>query len=570
MNIPKKKRASSNLKYTYVHKERESIEKELQNRLHQQRVVSQLGLEALTGGTLSHLLDKTVHAVREVLSVEYAKVLELLPNKKRMILRAGEGWHSDIVVNKSTVDTGKNSQAGYTLSSKRPVIVEDLPNEKRFRGPVLLQDHSVRSGMSCIIAGKKEPWGVLGVHTKKRILFTQDDINFLQSVSNILASAIQRKKDEEALQQQSRLNELITTNATTGLFIMDEKQHCTFINPAAEAITGFTYEQIQKLNKPLHDIIHHKRPDGKKYPIAECPIDSAFPKRANVPGEDVFVRPDGTFYSVAFMASPILEKGKSVGTIIELRDITDEKRKEAERVRLERQKDDFLAVASHELKTPLTSLKAFNQVLELTFKRKGDYQSSELLSKMDTQINKLSALITDLLDITKIEKGKLQFKYEYFDFNEVVQEVLESVLLTTNSHKLITDMDKSRTVYADRERTGQVILNFLTNAIKYSPKESKIKIKTRIEKNSVIFSVQDFGVGISKNIIDNVFEKFYRAHGTREDTYPGLGLGLYISREIIKRQGGKIWVESVSGKGSTFYFSLPLIKKRNMKGKHVK
>lgn len=232
------------------------------------------------------------------------------------------------------------------------------------------------------------------------------------------------------------------------------------------------------------------------------------------------------------------------------------------RKKLEQQKDDFIGVASHELRTPVTSIKTYTHVLLKQFRQKEDMQSVEVLSKMNSQINRLTMLIGDLLDVTKIEAGKLQLRETYFDVNELINEVVEEMQLTTTRQKLITNLSQNTTLLGDRDRIGQVITNLLTNAIKYSPPHSEIIISTKQTKNELTISVQDFGIGIAKNKLRKVFDRFYRIEGHEQDTYPGLGLGLFISREIIERHGGSIWVESKNGEGSTFYFSLPINKSK--------
>lgn len=225
---------------------------------------------------------------------------------------------------------------------------------------------------------------------------------------------------------------------------------------------------------------------------------------------------------------------------------------------LERQKDNFLGVASHELKTPVTSIKAYVQVMEKMFRRDGDIKNAELLVKMDNQVNKLTHLIADLLEVTKINTGRLQFNYTTFDFTQMVEEVAEEVQRTSSNHQIKTQLNFKRALTGDKERICQVVANLLTNAIKYSPDSSRIIIYTEDHGNEVQLSVQDFGIGISADKQDKVFEQFYRVSGTTQHTFPGLGLGLYISSEIVKHLDGKIWVNSVEGKGSTFCFSLPV------------
>ncbi|HEY4035971.1 MAG TPA: ATP-binding protein, partial [Ktedonobacteraceae bacterium] len=225
---------------------------------------------------------------------------------------------------------------------------------------------------------------------------------------------------------------------------------------------------------------------------------------------------------------------------------------------LERQKDDFLGIASHELKTPVTSLKGYTQLLERRFRAAGDEHASALLQKMDAQVNKLTHLINDLLDVTKIESGHLLFQKTAFDWNTLVQEVIEEIQRTTTRQTIVQKLASSVTLFADRDRIGQVLTNLLTNALKYSPQAETIIVKTVLTERTITTSVQDFGIGIPEEKKAHVFERFFRVEGDTQLTYPGLGLGLYISAKFIKRHHGSIWVESKEGEGTTITFSLPL------------
>ncbi|MDB5223673.1 MAG: yycG 3, partial [Chitinophagaceae bacterium] len=225
---------------------------------------------------------------------------------------------------------------------------------------------------------------------------------------------------------------------------------------------------------------------------------------------------------------------------------------------LQQQKDNFIAMASHELKTPVTSIKAYGHVLEQMLIKKGEVKEAAMMTRMDTQVNRLNNLITDLLNITKINSGKLDYNRSSFNFNELVLEMTEDLQRTAADHKLIVSLAKPVTVVADRERISQVITNFISNAIKYSPGSEIINIYTEVNDNEVTFCVQDHGIGIDKESQTKVFEQFYRVNDARHQTFQGFGLGLYISSEIIKREGGRIWVNSVEGEGSTFCFSLSI------------
>jgi len=228
----------------------------------------------------------------------------------------------------------------------------------------------------------------------------------------------------------------------------------------------------------------------------------------------------------------------------------------AERIENDKKKDEFISIASHELKTPVTSLKAYTQILQSTFNDEHNESAVQMLSKMDKQIDKLTSLIVDLLDVTKIDKGELVFQMEEFDFNNLVEEVVEEMQRTTKNHKIALDLHPCDPVIGDRNRVGQVVVNFISNAIKYSPEGDKIVVTTFCENNKVQLSVQDDGIGIPTEEHGNIFKRFFRVSGKSNYTFPGMGLGLYISAEIIKRHNGRIFFESEAGKGSTFSFEI--------------
>lgn len=223
----------------------------------------------------------------------------------------------------------------------------------------------------------------------------------------------------------------------------------------------------------------------------------------------------------------------------------------------QQQKDNFLGIASHELKTPLTSLKLYSQYLEKNLRKQDDNNNADVAKKMDDQINKLTALVNDLLDVTKIQNGKILLNKSDFNFDELVNEIITEQQMST-SHRIYLEAENIGNIYGDRHRISQVMSNLISNAIKYSPNSDKIQITTKLtEEGCVLFSVRDYGIGIPEDKKDKVFEQYYRVSGSKEHTFPGLGLGLYISSEIIKRSGGRIFVNSVEGKGSDFCFEIP-------------
>ena len=242
--------------------------------------------------------------------------------------------------------------------------------------------------------------------------------------------------------------------------------------------------------------------------------------------------------------------GKASRLVGVMYDITEQKA-------LEQQKDEFIGIASHELKTPVTSIKAYAEVLQEMFTEAEDNYSAELMGKLDAQIDRLSGLIHSLLDTTRISEGELLLRPEYFDLDALVKATVDELGRTAPGHRLVVMPAGAMQVFADRERISQVLSNLISNAVKYSPAGGEIIIATIALEQGVQVSVRDFGIGMTPATQEKIFDRFYRVSSKMASTFPGLGLGLYIASQIIKRHGGKIGVESIAGKGSTFYFTLP-------------
>jgi signal transduction histidine kinase len=223
-------------------------------------------------------------------------------------------------------------------------------------------------------------------------------------------------------------------------------------------------------------------------------------------------------------------------------------------------KDEFISMASHELKTPVTSLKAVTQVLQMKLANEGNIFAADMLAKMDKQINKLTRLITDLLDASKASAGQMHMHYnkDSFNFNELVKEISDEMQLNTQTHAIELRLSDTQIIAGDKNRIGQVLTNLITNAIKYSTSASRIVISTTNGNGKIKCCVTDFGIGIPASEQSKLFTRFFRVTNNEMNTYPGLGLGLYISDEIIKRHSGVIEFTSEEGKGSTFCFSLPV------------
>ncbi|NDP22644.1 MAG: PAS domain S-box protein [Paludibacter sp.] len=234
------------------------------------------------------------------------------------------------------------------------------------------------------------------------------------------------------------------------------------------------------------------------------------------------------------------------------RDIT---RQRAEQKKSLEQKDEFISIASHEMKTPLTTAKGYIELLLLSLNEEN--QNALYATKANQAIERLHDLITDLLDASKIQHGQLNYSITTFDLNKMVDETIENIQHNTKNHSIQKAGNCSQPITGDINRLQQVLINLLTNAVKYSPKAEKILVKIEEQESNIQVSVQDFGVGMSSQHLDKVFDRYYRVE-EHAIQFQGLGMGLYISNNIVARHDGTMWVESEHGKGSTFYFMLPI------------
>ncbi|SDR78371.1 ATP-binding protein [Gramella sp. MAR_2010_147] len=234
----------------------------------------------------------------------------------------------------------------------------------------------------------------------------------------------------------------------------------------------------------------------------------------------------------------------------------------------EKRKEDFLKLVSHELKTPVTSIKGYIQLLlsMLPSEEKEERDNEKIpvkpyLNKIEIQIERLIRLISEMLDLSRIEQKELQLKKESFSLNEHVENIIEDISYSNKEVQIELEHKNQCEVYADKDRIGQVIINFVTNAFKYSPNGNKVIIKVFERKDDHVgVSIKDFGIGIAKKEQNKIFKRFYRIAGNKDYTYAGFGIGLYLSNEIIKRHSGEIIVHSEVGEGSEFIFTLPINK----------
>lgn len=224
---------------------------------------------------------------------------------------------------------------------------------------------------------------------------------------------------------------------------------------------------------------------------------------------------------------------------------------------IEEKKDEFMSIASHELKTPLTTVKAYLELLEEVLKKEDVDTASLYAQKASAGLNKINSLVSDLLDVTRIQTGKMQFNITEFDFDKLVEQAVDDARPLTNNHKIILNGKSGTKIKGDANRLEQVMVNLISNAIKYSNNADKVLINNFREDGHVVFEVVDYGPGIKPEYREKIFERFYRLKKNHDFT-SGLGIGLYISKQIISQHKGKIGVTDHDSKGSKFFVRLPV------------
>ena len=322
--------------------------------------------------------------------------------------------------------------------------------------------------------------------------------------------------------------------------------YITSWNKGAERLYGYTSEEI--VGQPVSILMPPEKKDDFPYIMSRLHAGKRIEHY-----ETERMTKDGRKLHVSLTVSPIRDSsGKIIGASKIARDIS-------ERIENEKRRDEFVSTTSHELKTPITSQKAFGQLLEQLIDKKGYTELKPYIKKINQQTDKLTKLIEDLLELSRVQSGRLKMENKRFDFDALIHEIVETTQMTTK-HMLTIKGSTRKKVKGDRERLGQVLSNLLSNAAKYSPKADEIIIILSSDRDKITVGVQDFGIGISSEYHTKIFERFFRVTGEDEKTYPGMGIGLHVSTEIIAHHHGKLWVESERYKGSTFYFTVPIEK----------
>jgi PAS domain S-box-containing protein len=494
---------------------------------------------ARTGGLLateldpSAVLDEVVQQAPALLSAEAAAIRTVEGDELVIDAASGAGLEETI----GTRGPATAWLSGDVYQSRAPVAIEDVSGDARLLAvdPVLAAGHSAFLGVP--LSGPEGALhGVLAVYARRPRRWRPEEVEALLALAANTSAALSNAELYSRVSLEKERSVAILANIADGIVAVDREGKVVLWNAAAEQITGVP--QDDALGRTLPEVLQR---------TFELDPERAFgPRLVSIPrgGDEVWLS-----LSEAVMRDPL---GAVAGRIFAFRDIS------ADRM-VEEVKSDFVAAVSHELRTPLTSIYGFAETLLRQDVLFGEEERRTFLGYIASESERLTGIVDQLLNVAQLDAGDLQVEPERIDVGSVVSEVVEGVEeAAINGHRFEVDLpDEPLAAEADRDKVRQVFSILVENALKYSPQGGTVTVGARRKDDTVEVRVVDEGIGIPPTEQQRIFRKFYRAESTTRDGAAGTGLGLFIAKELVTAMGGRIWVDSAEGEGSSFAFELP-------------
>ncbi len=544
----------------------------LQQEHHRAQTLLRIITELSASLDLDQVLNRTLDLLNDALSAEQSSILLKRPDAPTLFLRAGRGYAEQPPLGGRPTDiSATDSFAGWIIAHNQAVLVPDLQKDPRWRK----KDHGLpishRSVIGVPLVVAQDVLGALLLFHSQPHHFTDYHLDLASATARQVAVAINNAELFNLIREQAerlggllRQQEVEASRARAileaiadGVLVTDRKGVITLFNSSAERILGLPAGQA--LNRPLEHFVGLFGREGRQWmeTIHHWSAEPEGYRDQEVAYEERLELEDGRVVSVHL--APVFYRKDFLGTVSVFRDITHQ-------VEVDRLKSEFVATVSHELRTPMTAIKGYVDILLMGAAGPLTDQQQKFLETVKSNTERLNLLVGDLLDISRIEAGRISLALEAVDLAALLQEVVaeqarvakEEGRSMTFSAEIPADLPP---VYGDRERVRQIAENLVENAYRYTPEGGRVVVRARRAGDAVQVDVQDTGIGIPPEEQPRVFERFYRGENPLVMASAGTGLGLSIVRTLVEMHGGRIWLESsgVPGEGSTFSFTLPVL-----------
>jgi signal transduction histidine kinase/putative methionine-R-sulfoxide reductase with GAF domain len=497
---------------------------------------------------LDEILREALGVTLEVIGEDSGEIMLLDEETGELVLRTHQGVSPDFVASESRIPEGE-CLCGRAVAQRLILASTDLARE-----PARTRSACLREGFrSCIrlpLLAHGQVLGLLSIQSRGQRTFTPADEELLTAIGHQIGIAIANAQlIQDAERGQATLHSVMNS-LVDGLILVDRHNRITYINPCAREILQLP--GLDLLGSTLESLEGEIAARTAQPETVRAELQEAARRAESTPAVEVALSLPGAAI-LQFRFFPIHDTGGGhLGLGLLLHDITRERE-------LDEMKSRLLSTVSHELRTPLASIKGFATTLLRQDVQWDEDTRREFLSIIDTESDRLSELIGNLLDMSRIEAGELAVEAEPFDLLPLMEETAAGFQIMTRDHRIMLRVPSHLPlVMADARRTRQVLRNLVENAVKYSPDGGPVTIVAEVQLGQVQVSVTDEGIGIEPYQLDRIFERFYQADSASTREVGGSGLGLSICRAIVEAHGGKIWVESRPREGSTFYFTLPL------------
>ena len=523
------------------------------------RIASQVASSLDVG----QVLHRTLETVAQVTGAEQGFILLIDSQTDTLVRRAAFGvpLHLPISGLPTRFRRGEGL-AGWVLAHNRPALIPDLSTDPRWvPGP---ESEEQKSGLAVPIGVAGETLGVILLFSTTPRHFTEDHLRLVEAAAAQIANAVnnaalydlvrQQAEDLGAMLKQQQVeatkSQAILDGVADGVLFADASGKIILFNPAAERILEIPRQQA--IGRSIREMLGLYGVEGRKW-LAALEDWAAHPAD-RTPEDFIAERLQLGDRVVSVHASPVIRGTEYLGTVSVFRDITAE-------VEADRAKSEFISTVSHELRTPMTSIKGYADLLMLGMAGPLDEQQKRFIEIIRNNAERMVALVSDLLDISRIESGRMQLDLRTLHIHEVVGQVLNTLQGRVLSKGLALQVDVPEDlppVWGDSNRVAQILTNLISNAIQYTPPGGRVTISAHPNENMLEVSIADTGIGISKEDQRKIFDRFFRADDPLVQETSGTGLGLPITASLVQMHGGQIWVESELGEGSTFTFTLPL------------